>query len=132
MKHNVLLVLEENDTVVETIRSTLLDCDVEVRCAADNTHALDILAEWKPGLILIDLSVGGMPTGAFVSIARSLRPDAEVVLVSNPKSSQILLSDGLNITRYIRKPIEVSEVVTLIQERMGIDVSIISKRLSKT
>ena len=115
MKHSLLLVTEEQDSAIEVIRATLAAVGIELRSAKDNAVALDILADWTPQLILIDLSVGSVPTGTFVSTARALRPFAEIVLVSNRISSQVL-SDGLNITRHIRKPIQVAELLSLIRE----------------
>ncbi|HVV53051.1 MAG TPA: response regulator, partial [Polyangia bacterium] len=62
MKHDYILVVDDDDAVRDTVVDVLQDAEYPVRVARDGQEALDILRRGtgRPCLVLLDLMMPGM------------------------------------------------------------------------
>jgi len=65
-----LLIVDDHADIRRLVRLTLEFEEVEVREAADGPQALDILKEWRPNAVLVDLMMPGMDG---LTLCRKLR-----------------------------------------------------------
>ncbi len=70
----VILVVDDNPQNLELIRAYLEDVDCETVAAADGIEALDIIAENKPDLVLLDVM---MPKMSGFEVCRRLKSNPE-------------------------------------------------------
>jgi CheY-like chemotaxis protein len=83
-------VVEDDRSLRDLYACVLEDEDYEVRTAADGVEALDVLRQWRPDLILLDLRMPRMdgPTFRARQLARAdLAPIPVVVLSSTVDDS---------------------------------------------
>ena len=114
-----VLIVEDDDTLRETLTEVLLDEGHEVRAAAHGSEALDQLDGWEPHLILLDLMMPTMDAFAFRARQRELRvaPAARTVVISAARdlesAVEILEADG-----WIAKPFLLAEVVDIVDRML--------------
>ena len=110
-----ILVVEDDDTLRETLTEILLDEGHEVRAAAHGHEALDRLDGWEPDVILLDLMMPRMDAFAFRTRQRQLgiAAGARVVVISAARelgtAVELLGADG-----WIAKPFRLAEVVNAV------------------
>ena len=110
-----ILVVEDDDTLRETLTEILVDEGHEVRTAAHGHEALERLDGWEPNIILLDLMMPRMDAFAFRTRQRQLgiAAGARVVVISAAReletAVEILGADG-----WIAKPFRLGEVVDVI------------------
>jgi two-component system, OmpR family, response regulator MprA len=79
-----LLVVEDDQTMRETLVEVLADEGYEVRGAEHGQHAIRELQGWEPDVIILDLMMPVMDAFEFREELRSLgaAPDARVLILS--------------------------------------------------
>jgi len=115
-----ILVVEDDDTLRETLTEVLLDEGHEVRAAVHGKHALDQLDGWEPHIILLDLMMPTMDAYAFRTRQRQLgiAPQARTIVISAARdlesAVELLDADG-----WIEKPFRLQEVVDAVDRLLS-------------
>ena len=73
MKQRKILIVDDNPMNMKLVRVLLTGEGYEVRTAADALEALDILKEWRPILILMDIQLPGIDG---LELTRRLKADS--------------------------------------------------------
>ena len=89
MKERNVLIVDDNPMNMKLVRVLLTGEGYEVRTAADALEALDILKEWRPLLILMDIQLPGIDG---LELTRRLKAD--------PGTDQIII---IGLTAYAMK-----------------------------
>jgi two-component system, cell cycle response regulator DivK len=89
MKQRNVLIVDDNPMNMKLVRVLLTGEGYEVRTAADALEALDILKEWRPLLILMDIQLPGIDG---LELTRRLKAD--------PGTEQIII---IGLTAYAMK-----------------------------
>ena len=89
MKERNVLIVDDNPMNMKLVRVLLTGEGYEVRTAADALEALDILKEWQPLLILMDIQLPGIDG---LELTRRLKAD--------PGTHQIII---IGLTAYAMK-----------------------------
>jgi two-component system, cell cycle response regulator DivK len=89
MKQRNVLIVDDNPMNMKLVRVLLTGEGYEVRTAADALEALDILKEWRPLLILMDIQLPGIDG---LELTRRLKAD--------PGTDQIII---IGLTAYAMK-----------------------------
>jgi two-component system response regulator MprA len=107
-----ILVVEDDDTLRETLTEILRDEGHEVRAAAHGHEALGQLDGWEPNVILLDLMMPRMDAFAFRTRQRELgiAAGARVVVVSAARDLESAV-EVLGADAWIAKPFRLVEVV---------------------
>jgi two-component system, cell cycle response regulator DivK len=89
MKQRSILIVDDNPMNMKLVRVLLTGEGYEVRTAADALEALNILREWRPRLILMDIQ---LPEIDGLELTRRLKAD--------PNTDQIII---IGLTAYAMK-----------------------------
>ncbi len=78
-----MLVVDDNSAIREFIETVLIGDGYEVASVPDGRAALEIVAQFTPTLILLDLEMPGLNGQAFVAAYRQLPgPHAPILVIS--------------------------------------------------
>ena len=107
-----ILVVEDDDTLRETLMEVLLDEGHDVRTAAHGHEALTQLDGWEPHLILLDLMMPTMDAYAFRTRQRELgiAPGAHTILISAARDLESA-AEHLDADGWIAKPFLLADVI---------------------
>lgn len=115
-----ILVVEDDETLRETLTEVLVEEGHEVRAAAHGHEALDHLDGWEPHLILLDLMMPTMDAFAFRTRQRQLgiAPRARTIVVSAARDleSAVRLLDA---DAWIAKPFRLQQVVDAVDDLLS-------------
>jgi two-component system response regulator ResD len=111
-----VLVVEDDATVAEVVRSYLTHAGFEVESAADGPTALAVAARTRPDLVVLDLMLPGLSGLEVCDLLRSARPDLPIVMLTalGEESDRVIgLEHGAD--DYIVKPFSPRELVLRVQ-----------------
>jgi two-component system, cell cycle response regulator DivK len=109
MKERNVLIIDDNPMNMKLVRVLLTGEGYEVRTAADAVEALDILREWRPHLILMDIQLPGIDG---LELTRRLKADSatdRIIIIgltayAMKGDEERILAAGCDA--YIAKPID--------------------------
>jgi DNA-binding response OmpR family regulator len=107
-----VLVVDDDATVAEVVRSYLTRGGFEVEQAADGPTALAVAARTRPDLVVLDLMLPGLSGLEVCERLRSGRPDiAVVMLTALGEESDRLVGLEIGADDYLVKPFSPRELV---------------------
>ena len=107
-----VLVVDDDATVAEVVRSYLTHAGFEVEQAADGPTALSVAARTRPDLVVLDLMLPGLSGLEVCQRLRSTRPDiAVVMLTALGEESDRLVGLETGADDYLVKPFSPRELV---------------------
>jgi CheY-like chemotaxis protein len=117
MKQRNVLIVDDNPMNMKLVRVLLTGEGYEVRTAADALEALDILKEWRPLLILMDIQLPGIDG---LELTRRLKADSatdQIIIIgltayAMKGDEERILSAGCDA--YIAKPIDTRTLPAII------------------
>jgi PAS domain S-box-containing protein len=117
-----VLVVEDEPVVSAVAQSILKRSGCSVLTAPDGAQALDVVREHigQLGLILLDMTMPGMPTDEIVHGIRALDPSVPILLNSGYTSSDAvgrMLDEGA-VQGFLAKPYEAERLVTIVTQLM--------------
>jgi two-component system, chemotaxis family, chemotaxis protein CheY len=117
MPERRVLVVDDDDGVRRVIGDLLEDEGYAVRRAASGQEALDLLAEWLPDLILLDLMMPIMDGWQFRAEQRQLNgPAGRVpILVLSAVRNLPTRAEALEPAALLPKPFDIDEVLATIE-----------------
>ena len=109
MKERNVLIVEDNPMNMKLARVLLIGEGYEVRTAAHALEALDVLKEWRPHIILMDIQLPGIDG---LELTRRLKADsttAQIIIIgltayAMKGDEERILAAGCDA--YIAKPID--------------------------
>ena len=102
-----ILVIEPSAAVADVIAEILQDAGYAVTTVADGAHALMVLQEERPALILLDTKVRG-PSGTTVvaDLSSAEWVDIPIVLLAtDAREAETLI--GIRVREYLVKPFDI-------------------------
>ncbi len=122
MANEPILIVDDHETNLKLARVVLVSEGYEVRTATDAEHALAVLAEFRPRLILMDIQLPGMDG---LTLTRSLKADPEFASVliyaltayAMKGDEEKALAAGCD--GYITKPIDVEMLAATVAKALG-------------
>ena len=108
-----VLIVEDEDTISEVVADALTLEGYEVRRARNGREALEMLQDWLPQLILLDLMMPVMNGWAFRAAQRQLTggaADVPVVVLSGAREARAR-ADELGAVEAMSKPFELNHVI---------------------
>jgi CheY-like chemotaxis protein len=93
---NIALVIEDEATVRELVSSMVEELGFTVHCAVDGTEGLALVERYGPqvGLILLDLTMPGIPSQQVLAAIRQSRHEAQVLIMSGYSEQDVLARCG--------------------------------------
>ncbi len=108
-----MLVVEDEDAVGQVVADVLADEGYDVRRARNGREGLELLREWRPQLILLDLMMPEMDGRSFRARQRQLGGSiaAVPVIVLSAAHEARARAGELEAVEAISKPFDLDEVV---------------------
>lgn len=111
-----VLVVEDEDSLREVIEVLVSIEGCEVKSAANGAQALDILGDWTPDVILLDLYMPGMTGREFVQNYRSgPAPHAPIIILSGTSETPGDLEE-LGCAGWLPKPFNVDDLLAVVAQ----------------
>lgn len=109
-----ILVIEDEETLAESLRYTLTREGYEVAVAADGRSALDRLAPVPPDLVVLDLMLPGLGGLDVLRHIRSSLAIPVVVVTAKDAEADVVAGLELGADHYVTKPFSMRELVSRI------------------
>lgn len=90
--------------------------------ASDGSAGMDLMQKYKDDIdvILLDVTLPGRSSREILDEVRRIRPDLKVILTSAYDRNTVDASfTGLPITRFIRKPFQLSDLAGVLQDALS-------------
>jgi len=111
-----VLVVEDDATVAEVVRTYLKHAGLEIEHAADGVTALSLAWRSTPDLVVLDLMLPGLSGLEVCSRLRQTRPDLPVIMLTAlGEESDRLLGLETGADDYLVKPFSPRELVLRVQ-----------------
>jgi Response regulators consisting of a CheY-like receiver domain and a winged-helix DNA-binding domain len=110
-----VLIVDDEPQIGRVMRTSLSTHGFDVRVAADGEAALDLFSDWRPSLVITDLS---MPNMGGIEFCRRLRLVSEVpIIVLSVKSEEKVKVEALDAGAddYVTKPFGMDELLARVR-----------------
>ena len=122
MREKTILIVDDNPMNMKLVRVLLTGEGYDVRTAADALEALEILKEWRPLLILMDIQLPGIDG---LELTRQLKADStteQIIIIgltayAMKGDEERILAAGCD--GYIAKPIDTRTLPHVIATLIG-------------
>jgi DNA-binding response OmpR family regulator len=115
-----VLVVDDDDAIRSLLRLTLSTEDYEVTEAVDGVHALEVLAESDPELILLDWKMPGRHGSLVLDDVKARRPTVPViVLTSEIQDHHRALAESLGVDAFLTKPFSPMELLATVERLLA-------------
>lgn len=107
-----IIVVEDDDTLRETLVEVMADEGHEVRQAANGREALDTMDGWEPNVIILDLMMPLMDAYEFRDHQRRYAAaiDARLLILSAARDIEVA-AERLEASAWVAKPFRLSDVI---------------------
>ena len=116
MRTEKVLVVEDDPHLLKFVEDALRIADYDVRSAGDGEEALEILARWRPDVILLDLNMPRMDGWEFCAtrLSQGDLKTIPVVIMSSPDNLQGGPHPLVKPVATLQKPFDMSELLSTI------------------
>lgn len=111
MNPTVLLVDDEKE-VRRVLTDTIGEAGFEVRAAVSGLQAIEMLDDWSPDLMVIDLKMPGISGIEFAQRARERLPDSELIILTGfGDMKSVVEAMRLGAYDYMSKPVDLDRLL---------------------
>lgn len=120
MQKPLILLIERDWRMSKFIRANLETSEMQVVQAVGGQHGLELLREYKPDLILVDLDLLDMDASHLLGVLRGpqARTQLPLILISAERPGRRLTGD-LQAVHYLRKPFAASVLLHQVQQALA-------------
>jgi len=115
-----VLLVEDEDTIGQVVADALMLEGYDVRRARHGREAIEILRNWLPRLILLDLMMPVMDGWAFRAAQRQLgggAAEVPVIVLSGAREARAR-ADELGAVEALSKPFDLNQVIAAVGRRI--------------
>lgn len=112
-----ILVVEDDDTLRETIGEVMADDGHEVRLARNGHEALERLDGWEAEVVILDVMMPRMDAHEFraVQLRDGIAPDARILVLS-AAPDVASAAEKLQADAWVAKPFVLSRLIEVVDE----------------
>lgn len=121
--HKRILVVDDEPQITKVLRTSLSARGYDVRVAADGESAMDTFHDWKPDLIISDLS---MPHVDGIELCRKVRLQSKIpIIILSVKEQEQAKIQALDAGAddYVTKPFSMNELLARVRAGLRRDIS---------
>ncbi|MEK6574151.1 MAG: response regulator [Chloroflexota bacterium] len=119
-----VLSVEDDDDQFTLLRIALKDLPLELRRAASGKEALSLMPEFKPELLMIDVTLPDMRGWEVLDWLRAndqaLMNVPVIVLTSHTEASHRVIAKLQEVARYVNKPFVAADIRAQVRELLKI------------
>ena len=115
MESRKILVIDDESQITRVLRRSLTAHRYDVRAASDGEAGLELFHDWKPDLVITDLS---MPEMSGIEVCREIRKISEIpIIVLSVKGEERTKVEALDAGAddYITKPFGMNELLARVR-----------------
>jgi DNA-binding response OmpR family regulator len=118
-----VLIADDEQNIVLSLEFLLRREGFEVFVAGDGVSALQVMAERRPDLVLLDVM---MPKRNGYEVCQQIRANAEwrgtkvIMLTAKGRDSEIAKGMALGADAYVTKPFSTRDLVTRVKDLLGV------------
>ncbi len=113
---DILLIDDEEDYAL-TLGERLELRDLETRVALSGEQGLEMLAERRPSLVLLDMRMPGLSGVEVLERIRQIAPDQTVIIITGYCSEgDFVRAQSLGVQGYLTKPLNFEELLQAIEK----------------
>jgi len=114
-----VLVVDDEKGIREALTQVLEYEDIEVRACGSGSEALQLYAELRPHLVLLDVKMQGMDGLETLRKLRELDPHAQVVMISGHGSIQTAVeATQLGAYDFLEKPLDTNRILLTLRNAL--------------
>jgi two-component system KDP operon response regulator KdpE len=133
LAHNAtgnILVIDDEAQITRVLRTVLTGMGYHVRTAADGIEALEALFDWRPDIVITDLSMPNLGGAELCQKLRKRLPTAYIIVLSVRNEEQYKVESlDAGADDYVTKPFSMTELTARI--RSGLRRIAVSQASSK-
>ena len=119
-----VLVVDDEKGIREALTQVLEYEDIEVRACGSGSEALQLYAELRPHLVLLDVKMQGMDGLETLRKVRQLDPHAQVVMISGHGSIQTAVeATQLGAYDFLEKPLDTDRILLTLRNALDTSTS---------
>ena len=105
-----LLIIEDDATLARGLAANLELLSYEVRIAANGLAGLQLVAEWEPDLVLLDVMMPGMDGWEVCRRLRKITDTPIIMLTARGMRQDVIQGLSTGADDYVRKPFDMQEL----------------------
>jgi DNA-binding response OmpR family regulator len=119
LKPRRVLIVDDDDSIRDFISMALSDRGYEVATAPDGGVALEMMASFRPDIVLLDMRMPAMDGWAFSSVYRETRsPRVPVVVLTAARDAGASAAE-IRADAFLAKPFDLSDLLALVARLLG-------------
>ena len=119
--YKTILVVDDEESICQSLRGILSDEGYEVRTAGSGEDALKAIEEDVPDLVLLDIWLPGMDGLEALKIIKAETPQVPVIMMSGHGTIETAVkATKLGAFDFIEKPISLEKVVLLVNHALAL------------
>ncbi|MEZ0536387.1 response regulator [Caldicellulosiruptoraceae bacterium PP1] len=122
-----LLIVEDEDLTRDCLLNYIPWKEIgisEIKTAKNGEHALEVIEEYKPDILLSDVRMPKMDGIELSKRVKNIYPECKIVFISGYADKEYLLSAiQLNALNYIEKPINIDEITETMKKVVEICIN---------
>jgi UDP-3-O-[3-hydroxymyristoyl] N-acetylglucosamine deacetylase len=116
----VIMIVDDEDKVRESVREVLADEGYRVVDTADGTHVLELIEQEKPGLVLLDIWMPQIDGIDLLRQIKSKEPAINVVMISGHGNIHTAVTaTKFGAFDFIEKPLSLDALLLTVQRALG-------------
>ena len=115
----VILIVDDDPQVRQTLQAFLEDEDLLVETAADGLEALERAAERRPALVVLDHSLPDLAGSAIADVLRAAHGGHLPILLITADGQAIAKARQVGAFAYLRKPFELTDLVAYVRQGLS-------------
>src|SRR5215467_9555174 len=120
MSAQTILVVDDEDEIRQSLRGVLTDEGFEVIEAGDGRHALELVREAKPALVILDVWLPEIDGIALLEKIKSGDPGLPVIIICGHANIEAAVrATRLGAADFIEKPFSLEHLLDAINRALG-------------
>lgn len=117
-KHSHIMAVDDDKEVLRILKRTLELEGYDVAVAPDGGSALELLEEWQPDLVILDIKMPGLD--GFQTLERIRQRSSIPVIMLTAKRDATTLNEALALGAddFVKKPFATGELVARIKAKL--------------
>lgn len=116
MNNGRILIVDDQEEIIESLRAILLDEGLEVIAARDGQQALHIVQNESPDIVFLDIWIPGIDGMQTLKAIKKINPSCSVIMMSGHGTIETAVKAiKLGATDYLEKPLNLEDVLHLAQ-----------------
>jgi two-component system, NtrC family, nitrogen regulation response regulator NtrX len=119
--NKIILIVDDEESICQTLGGILADEGYEVLTAGSGEEALRVLEEEQPHLVLLDIWLPGMDGIETLKVIKAVHPQLQIVMMSGHGTIETAVkATKLGAFDFIEKPLSLEKVILVVNHALDL------------